>query len=100
MPDAAVGSFAVTPSALLDLASGVSIIREQLDATRDLVDDVSPALGSPLVAEALEHFVSGWRDGRRQIAAEVAALSDMLAQAAHVYSETDSSVASAIPASS
>jgi uncharacterized protein YukE len=97
MPDADVGTFAVTPSALLELARGVSSIRAQLDATRDVVDEVSSALGSPAVAAALEHFVSGWRDGRKQISTEVGALSDMLAQAADAYADTDTSLAAAIP---
>ena len=93
MPD----GFAVTPSELLELAQGVSIIRSQLEATPDLVADVSSALGSDDVASALHHFVSGWRDGRKQISTEVGALSDMLAQAAEAYYSTDSSIASAIP---
>jgi hypothetical protein len=96
MPDA--GSFAVRPDELRELAGAVSRIRDQLDATRDLVDDVSPALGSPVVESALHHFVSGWRDGRKQISTEVSKLSDMLAQAATAYSDTDASIASAIPA--
>jgi hypothetical protein len=97
MPDAAGGAFAVTPDALLELAHGVSAIRDQLNGTRELVDDVSAALGSHVVASALEHFVSGWRDGRKQISTEVGALSDMLAQAAAAYSDTETSLASAIP---
>ncbi|HEX7105407.1 MAG TPA: type VII secretion target [Acidothermaceae bacterium] len=89
--------FAVTPGELLELAQGVSAIRGQLEATPDLVADLSPALGSSEVAGALHHFVSGWRDGRKQISAEVGALSDMLSQAAEAYYSTDSSIASAIP---
>lgn len=89
--------FAVTPSELLELAQGVSMIRTQLDATPDLVADVSSALGSSDVAGALHHFVSGWRDGRKQISTEVGALSDMLSQAADSYYSTDSSIATAIP---
>ena len=98
MPDADVGTFAVTPEMLVDLASRVSAVRDQLDGTRDLVDDVSSSLGSQVVASALDHFVSGWRDGRKQISTEVGALSDMFMQAAGVYSDTDNSLASAIPA--
>jgi uncharacterized phage infection (PIP) family protein YhgE len=89
--------FAVVPSDLLDLARGVSTIKAQLAATPDLVADVSPALGSAEVATALNHFVSEWRDGRKQIATEIGALSDMLAQAAEAYCSTDSSIAQAIP---
>lgn len=96
MPDA--GTFAVSPDELQELAYAVSAIRSQLDATRDLVDDVTPALGSDKVASALHHFVSGWRDGRKQISTEVGKLSEMLAQAAGAYSDTESSIASAIPA--
>ena len=95
MPDA--GTFTVTPDELLALAAGVASIRDRLDGTRDLVTDVAAALGSDVVASALEHFVSGWRDGRKQISAEVGALSEMLTQAASTYSETDGQLAAAIP---
>jgi len=97
MPDAAVGTFTVTPAELTDLAGRVTIIGNQLAATHDLVDGVADALGSPTVASALDHFVSGWRDGRKQILKEVDALSQMLSQAAIVYDDTDTSLASAIP---
>ena len=97
MPD--VGTFTVTPEELLALAAGVASIRDRLDGTRDLVTDVTAALGSDVVASALEHFVSGWRDGRKQISAEVGALSQMLTQAASDYAQTDVEVAAAMPAS-
>ena len=89
--------FAVVPGDLLELAQDVSTIRAQLEATPDLVADLSSALGSSEVAGALHHFVTGWRDGRKQISTEIGALSDMLAQAAEAYYSTDSSIASAIP---
>jgi hypothetical protein len=88
---------AVTPSELLELAQGGATIRAHLEATPELVSDLSSALGSPDVADALRHFASGWRDGRKQISTEVGALSDMLSQAAEAYYSTDSSIASAIP---
>ena len=89
--------FAVVPSDLLELAQGVAAIQAQLDATPDLVADLTSALGSSDVAAALHHFATGWHDGRKQISAEVGALSDMLAQAAEAYYSTDSSIAEAIP---
>jgi len=89
--------FAVVPGDLLELAQDVSTIRAQLEATPDLVADLSSALGSPEVAGALHHFVTGWRDGRKQISTEIGALSDMLAQAAEAYYSTDTSIAGAIP---
>lgn len=98
MPD--VGTYAVSPDELQALATAVASVRDQLEATRDLVDDVASALGSHEVASALQHFVSGWRDGRKQISTEVGALSQMLAQAAAAYADTDTSIASAMPAAS
>lgn len=92
-----VDGFAVVPSDLLELAQGVSTIRGQLESTPDLVADLSSALGSSEVAGALHHFVTGWRDGRKQISTEIGALSEMLAQAAEAYYSTDSSIAGAIP---
>lgn len=89
--------FAVVPGDLLELAQDVSTIRARLETTPDLVADLSSALGSPEVAGALHHFVTGWRDGRKQISTEIGALSDMLAQAAEAYYSTDTSIAGAIP---
>lgn len=99
MPDA-VDRFQVTPADLAALAVSVSRIRDELDGTADLVHDLAPALGSDLVASALHHFVTGWRDGRRQICAEVGALSEMLTQAATTYAATDGELAIAIPSAS
>jgi uncharacterized protein YukE len=92
------GPFAVTPARLRDLAGKVAAIHAQLDGVRAVAGDVSTAFGSDIVATAFEHFVTGWRDGRRQIAQEVDALSRMLEQAAQVYGDTDASLATAIPA--
>lgn len=97
MPDGAVDTFSVRTEDLADLAARVADVQAYLDGTRDLVDDVSAALGSDVVASALDHFVSGWRDGRKQISTEVGALSQMIGQAANVYADTDNSLASSIP---
>ncbi|MGH8891498.1 MAG: WXG100 family type VII secretion target [Acidothermaceae bacterium] len=97
MPGAGVGTFTVSPDDLVDLAARVADVQGYLDGTRDLVDDVSAALGSEVVASALDHFVSGWRDGRKQISTEVGALSQMIGQAASVYADTDGSLAASIP---
>ena len=69
----------VTPGELAELATAVVRVRDQLQGTADLLHDYAPAMGSPVVTGALRHFVSGWRDGRKQICAEVDALSQMLA---------------------
>jgi hypothetical protein len=78
MPDAG-GSFAVTPESLTALAG---------------------SLGSAVVAAALHHFVTGWRDGRAQIGVEVDGLASMLRQASEVYASTDGDLATAIPGAS
>ena len=92
MPDA----FQVTPASLGALASGVGRIRDQLERTADLGQDVGPALGSDVVAGALHHFVTGWHDGRAQICADVGRLADLLTQASQVYGETDGDLAAAM----
>jgi hypothetical protein len=89
-------ALAVTPASLGSLAAAVGRIRDQLEATADLGSDVGPALGSAVVAGALHHFVTGWHDGRAQICADVGQLSDLLAQASAVYSETDGDLAAAM----
>jgi hypothetical protein len=92
LPDA----FAVTPASLGALASAVGRIRDQLERTADLGQDLGPALGSDVVADALSHFVRGWHDGRAQICADVGQLSDLLTQASQVYGETDGDLAAAM----
>ena len=95
MPDA----FQVTPASLGALGSTVGRVRDQLSLTPDLGADVGSALGSDVVAGALHQFVTGWRDGRAQICADVGQLADLLAQASVVYGETDGGVAAAMSGS-
>jgi hypothetical protein len=99
MPNAAAGGFAVRPDELLGLAQGVAFVRADLEATRELAHDLAGATGSAELSHALEHFVAGWRDGRRQISTEIGALSDMLAQAAAAYTDTEDGIADAMAAS-
>jgi hypothetical protein len=82
------------------LAGSVLRVRDQLDGTADLAGDCSAALGSAVVAAALHHFVTGWRDGRAQIGVEVDGLASMLRQASEVYASTDGDLATAIPGAS
>ena len=98
MPDAARG-FQVTPASLVGLATAVGRIRDELERTADLGQDVRPALGSDVVAGALHHFVTGWHDGRAQICADVGQLADLLTQASQVYSDTDGDLAAAMSGS-
>jgi hypothetical protein len=93
MPD---GAFTVSPSSLASLGSGVTAVRSSLDSTAALVGDGS-CLGSSIASDALSDFVSGWRDGRRQISADLDAVASMLATAAQVYLESENSVCAAIP---
>ncbi len=96
MPTAG-GSFQVTPAELNSLAAGIGAIKLELDSTPDLVGDCASALGCDVVAEALAMFVSGWRDGRKQISTEIGALGDMLTQASSAYSSTEHEICVAIP---
>jgi hypothetical protein len=89
--------FAVTPASLHELAHEVAAVHARLDATRAVAGDISSAFGSASVAAAFDDFTSGWRDGRRQIAREVDALSRMLDQAAGVYDDTEAAIAAAVP---
>lgn len=99
MPDD-VGTFAVTPDALGALATAVGRVGSQLSSTPDLALNCVDSLGSRVVASALGHFISGWRDGRAQICCEVAALASALSEASSTYGSTDAEVASAMPGAS
>jgi hypothetical protein len=92
-------AFQVTPGSLGALGVAVGRVRDQLEGTADLGADFGPALGSDVVAGALSHFVTGWRDGRAQICADVGQLSDLLAQASAVYGATDGALAAAMSGS-
>lgn len=86
--------FEVTPAALAGLSASAAGIRDQLSAGVSV--DCGPALGSAAVAAALGQFVSGWRDARAQICAEVSDLSSALAAAAAAYASTEGDLAAAI----
>jgi hypothetical protein len=86
--------FEVTPAALATLSASAAGIRDRLSVGVRV--DCGPALGSAVVAAALSQFVSGWRDGRAQICAEVSDLSSALAAAASAYAATEGDLAAAI----
>jgi hypothetical protein len=86
--------FEVTPAALAALSASAAGIRDQLSVGVSV--ECNPALGSAVVAAALGQFVSGWRDGRAQICAEVSDLSSALAAAAAAYASTEGDLAAAI----
>jgi hypothetical protein len=92
-------AFQVTPTTLGALGSAVARVRDQLSLTADLSGAVEAALGSDVVAGALHHFVTGWRDGRAQICADVGQLADLLTQASAVYGATDGDLAAAMSGS-
>jgi hypothetical protein len=98
VPDAARG-FEVTPASLGLLAAAVGRVRDDLERTADLGLDFDSALGSDVVAGALHHFVTGWRDGRAQICADVGQLSDLLLQASQVYGDAEGDLAAAMSGS-
>jgi hypothetical protein len=52
-------------------------IRVHLDGARDAIDTYDARLGSERIEEALDGFVSGWKDGRKQI---VDSIDDLLAR--------------------
>lgn len=96
MPDHG-SSFSVTPQSVAQLAGELTAVGSELDATAPLVGDCSSALGSTAAADALDGFVAGWRDGRRQICADLGSLAVMLAEAGARYLEAEGSVCAAIP---
>jgi hypothetical protein len=63
------------------------------------VDADAGAMGGADVADAVHHFVTGWRDGRRQIAANIGACQVYVHQALDAYLEVENGIRNALTAS-
>jgi hypothetical protein len=57
----------VDPDALAEVARSLGQVRAVLEEAEDVLTRGHERLGSERIEEALDDFVSGWRDGRRRI---------------------------------
>ncbi|MEW6471966.1 MAG: hypothetical protein AB1679_06825 [Actinomycetota bacterium] len=71
--------------AMEELARQLDTIGAALDDVDDKVDMYDARLGSPRIEEAVDRFVSGWRDGRKEIRNSVEACAANVRKAAETY---------------
>ena len=81
--------------ALAELASRLGHITGGLSRARETVDAYDPRLGSRRIEEALDDFLSGWRDGRKRIIGEVEELLAAVLGAAQAYEAAERTIGDA-----
>lgn len=79
--------------ALQQLASRLTSIKEALDNVKDDLESYEPALGSKHVADRLNAFVGGWKDGRKKIAGNIDKLQQKVSGIAETYAQQESELA-------
>jgi hypothetical protein len=77
------------------LGSQLDSIHSSLDEVGDRVDVYDASLGSSSIEDAIDSFVGGWRDGRKEIRKGVEAASANVKKAAETYRLNEEKLASA-----
>ena len=75
--------------ALAQLANRLTQIKDSLDNVKDDLESFEPAIGSAHVADRLQAFVNGWRDGRKKIVGNIDKLQQKVAGVAQTYQEQE-----------
>lgn len=81
--------------AMDEIGNQLQSIYNSLDDVDDRVDVYDDRLGSSRIEEAIEDFVGGWRDGRKEIRDMVDASSANVKKAAETYRATEDKLAAA-----
>jgi len=77
------------------LSSQLDSIHASLDDVSDHVDAFDAQLGSARIEQAIDSFVGGWRDGRKEIRNGVEAASANVKKAAEAYQLNEQKLTSA-----
>ncbi len=85
----------VDVDALAELARQLEAVRAALEHTKDSINAYDARLGSDRIADALDDFVSGWRDGRRQLIEGIDGLRARLTGAVETYREQEAALSAA-----
>ncbi len=85
----------VDVDALTELARQLSAVKAALQSTKGDVNAYDPRLGSERIEDALDDFVFGWRDGRRQLIEGIEGLAARLTGAVETYTEQEAALSSA-----
>jgi hypothetical protein len=70
-------------------------IHAALDDVGDRVDVYDACLGSSLIDDAIDRFVNGWKDGRKEIREGVAVASANVKKAAERYKQAEDQLTAA-----
>lgn len=81
--------------ALEELVRQLGQIRASLEDAGERVDRFDRRLGSARIEEALDDFVSGWKDGRKKIIGEIDALIGKCQGASESYAAQEDAVVKA-----
>ena len=90
----------VDVDALTELARQLEAVKAALQHTKDDVNAYDARLGSDRIEGALDDFVSGWRDGRRQLIEGIDGLRARLQGAVEAYLEQEAALSAAAGGSS
>jgi hypothetical protein len=77
------------------IGAQLSSIHAALDDVGDRVDVYDARLGSSRIDDAIDGFVNGWKDGRKEIREGVAVASANVKKAAESYKQTEDELAAA-----
>ena len=85
----------VDVDALAELARQLEAVKAALADTKDDVNAYDARLGSKGIEDALDDFVSGWRDGRRQLIEGIDGLRTRIEGAITTYREQEAALSAA-----
>lgn len=71
------------------LVSELTTVKRGLANTPDQVDSSRPTIGSGEVCDAMDHFQSHWKDGRKHIGDNVDTMVSMLQESTKAYRKAD-----------
>jgi hypothetical protein len=73
--------------------SRLDTIKQQLDSSRHIIDSYDDAYGSDKVRDAMHHFESHWRDGRKHVEDTAGALANMTHESVKAFHQSDQDLA-------
>lgn len=88
--------FEVDLDALRELRAALTRVRVSLEDVKDDVNAHDAALGSARIEDALDDFVSGWKDGRKKIINGIDGLANRLDAAIDAYTDAEDKITTSI----
>src|SRR5689334_22831698 len=82
--------------ALEDFGGRLSRIAQRLDASRSTIDSYDSDYGTSQVCDAMHHFESHWRDGRKHVESTAKSLSAMATEAVKTFRKVDGDLANGL----